>query len=479
MDLCYSDTLADFAGCFFNYQMNLYLSRGLDPDEYLKIFSLRDPDEIHQALDRRHKYGNYTRALVVYRDFCKAAFFQEKEIRDFYAECFRWVRWCVENTDLDKMGAPFPSTLTNEMLQDLCNIVYRDDSQGKIHAVMRQAHVILQTSFQTGTSYLALEGLFLEVMSDWDVNTPYVGDNHGQRLRKMFSAQSIGNQKSANAAMARGFHAFLQALPQENKYPRGEASTHFPRVNSFIWFVTNPLRVDRLEQEVIENSVIVKVSSKADFFDQFTVSTPDIAFESDGPIREQRIGTLVALAAGKNFAGTNPGIILINCAQPDDVQVFSDRKVHDWLQQMVRRDFATDLDAIGRKFREGQHRPGIFIDKVTLNDLLKDEETIKKTLALQGGAQEEIAEVSEEAWRETIVGLAPKHLQGQTVGGEPPSRKRKRQVDTGEKGSVKKPFGDEKVLGDADPKEEADNSTLFYGVVGIGTFLGIMFLSRA
>ena len=43
MDICYSDTLADFQGCYFNYQMNLYLSRGLSNEEYLKIKSDGNP----------------------------------------------------------------------------------------------------------------------------------------------------------------------------------------------------------------------------------------------------------------------------------------------------------------------------------------------------------------------------------------------------------------------------------------------------
>jgi len=56
MDICYSDTLADFQGCYFNYQMNLYLSRGLTNEEYLKIFAIQDPVEINDALQRRHQY---------------------------------------------------------------------------------------------------------------------------------------------------------------------------------------------------------------------------------------------------------------------------------------------------------------------------------------------------------------------------------------------------------------------------------------
>lgn len=59
-------------------------------------------------------------------------------------------------------------------------------------------------------------------------------------------------------------------------------------------------------------------------------------------------------------------------------------------------------------------------------------------------------------------------------------RKRKRaKVDTGEQGNaVRKPFTQPKVLKDDDPKHEADNSTIGYAIIGIGTFLGILFLSN-
>ena len=78
MDICYSDTLADFQGCYFNYQMNLYLSRGLSNEEYLKIYTLQDPVEINSALQRRHQYDRPEHALLAYRNFVKAAYFTEK-----------------------------------------------------------------------------------------------------------------------------------------------------------------------------------------------------------------------------------------------------------------------------------------------------------------------------------------------------------------------------------------------------------------
>ena len=475
MDLCYSDTLADFTGCFANYHMNRYLSRGLDPDEYLKVFSLTDPEEARKFMDRRHNYSNSQRALSLYRDFCKEAFFTEVQIRDFFAECLRWVHWCVSNYTADQVGAPFSSPIIREVLHDLAHIVYQNEGEEKIKGVMREAHDILLTEFGTGRAYLALEGIFLKLMADWDVTTQYVGDDHGQRMRRIFCAQSVGDQKSANAALARGFAAFHRALKDDDKFPRDQPGTHFPRINSYIWLLTNPLGLPSLEQEVIAASHIIKVQSKADLFDRFKVSTPDVAFEANGPIRTQRIAILVALAAGKNFSGqsqSNPGIVLIQCARPADISVFQGRIIGDWVNMMVRRDYATDLDLIGRTFREGQDRPGIYIDKLSLDGLLRDEHTIIQTQSLEegGAALAAEGEVTDDEYRKAIVGLSTTTRVRKT-------KRKFSQIDTGEKGSVKKALVDD-IAPDVDPKAEADNSTLFYGVLGIGTFLGVMFLSN-
>ena len=91
-----------------------------------------------------------------------------------------------------------------------------------------------------------------------------------------------------------------------------------------------------------------------------------------------------------------------------------------------------------------------------------------------------------EAYRKSIVGMAPKGLRDVTVPGEVteqagPKRKRKRKrvVDTGEDGdAVREPFTKPKVLEESDPKQKEDNSTIMYAVMGIGAFLGILFLSN-
>ena len=57
-------------------------------------------------------------------------------------------------------------------------------------------------------------------------------------------------------------------------------------------------------------------------------------------------------------------------------------------------------------------------------------------------------------------------------------KKRKRSVNTGEKGDLPSvPLEVEKKK-KPNPKEEADNSTLFYGILAIGTFIGVLFLNR-
>ena len=56
--------------------------------------------------------------------------------------------------------------------------------------------------------------------------------------------------------------------------------------------------------------------------------------------------------------------------------------------------------------------------------------------------------------------------------------KKRKRVDTGEKGTLPSvPLEVEKKK-KPNPKEEADNSTLFYGIIAIGTFIGVLFLNR-
>ena len=76
MDICYSDTLADFQGCYFNYQMNLYLSRGLSNEEYLKIFTLQDPAEINNALQASPEYLNKILDLKAWNHYIEDEFIE-------------------------------------------------------------------------------------------------------------------------------------------------------------------------------------------------------------------------------------------------------------------------------------------------------------------------------------------------------------------------------------------------------------------
>ena len=474
MDLCYSDSLHDFRGCFHNYQLNKYLSRGLDPDEYLKIFGATNAPEIRDLLQKRHEFTNPRHALLEYRDFCKAAHFKEKDIRDFFSLCLWYVKWCV--TNLPANTNPFPHALVQEILQDLAEHVYTQDSEGKVKGIMHEAHVRLQDSYTPGAAFLVCEELFDRVINDWNIEHEYAGDDHGQRLKSIFCAQSIGGQKCANVALARGFHEYYRDLPEETKYPRAQPSAEsgylFPRVNCFFLFVNNPFNLNSLESEFIATSQVIAIKSRADFFQgDFPFSTPDQLSNESGAIREQRTHMLIALAAGKNFID-NPTCDIL-AKNIDDVKPFRNHSVSDWVDFNESKAFGLDVDWEGRQFTNlGQARPGLFLDGLTLKALLGDEESLQA--------------VAGESYRKSIVGMAPKKLQGVTVPGEVTAvargkKKRKRSrsvVDTGEDGNpVKKPFETEAVK-DADPKEESDNSTIAYAIMGIGTFLGILFLSN-
>lgn len=476
MDLCYSDTLSDFRGCFFNYQMNLYLSRGCDPDEYLKVFDVTDMGQIRSYLNKRHLFQKPEQALVFYRDFCKNAYFTEKQIRDFFAECLGFVRLIMDQQQ-DHEVKPFPRDVVVEILTDLANIVYRGDSSSKISTLMEEARVRLQDNYEPGHAYTALQNLFAQILSDWDVKTQYVGDDHGQRMKSIFCAESMGTQASANCALARGFYNFFTGLPDNEKFPRHRLSnSNFPRVNSYFWFVNNPFNMQSLEAEVVAASKVITKSSAGDFFKKFEYSKPEQTGETfqGGALQEQRTALVIALAAGKNFLLQNPAVDLF-VPGPDDVKPFHDKNVGDWVHTMRMRAFAKDVDWDGRCFIRGDRRPGIYIDAISYQGLLEDEEIIGSSMP-----------DPEEAYRQSILAMAPKHLQDVTVPGEvspsPPlarPRKRKRvTISTDEGGKqVRKPFFRE-VQKDVDPKAEADNATIWYGVLGIGTFLGIMFLSR-
>ena len=153
---------------------------------------------------------------------------------------------------------PFPHALVQEILQDLAEHVYTQDSEGKVKGIMHEAHVRLQDSYTPGSAFLVCEELFDRVINDWDVEHEYAGDDHGQRLKSIFCAQSIGGQKCANVALARGFHEYYRDLPEETKYPRAQPSAEsgyrFPRVNCFFLFVNNPFNLQSLESEFIATS---------------------------------------------------------------------------------------------------------------------------------------------------------------------------------------------------------------------------------
>ena len=147
MDICYSDTLADFQGCFFHYQMNLYLSRNITGEEYLKIFPLQNPADIRDRLQRRHQYDRPEHAMLAYRDFCKRAYFTERNIRDFFAECLHYVHWCVTDGRVaESDDICFSQALIAEILEDIAQFVYRNDDKGKIAGVRRSKTSVEMTT---------------------------------------------------------------------------------------------------------------------------------------------------------------------------------------------------------------------------------------------------------------------------------------------------------------------------------------------
>ena len=190
--------------------MNRYLSTGLDPDEYLKVFDITNINEIRQHLSRRHDHVEPRHALLRYRDFCRTAYLKEVEIRDFFAMCLWYVKWCLQNKPPN--SNPFPAPLVREILEDLADIVYRKDSERKIEEVLQEAHNRLQGDWTLGSAFLVCEDLFVQVLTDWNVEHDYAGDDHGQRLKKIFCAESVGQQKCANTALQRGFYSFAQDL---------------------------------------------------------------------------------------------------------------------------------------------------------------------------------------------------------------------------------------------------------------------------
>ena len=269
LDLSYSNSLGDFRGCFFNYQMNRYLSRGLDPDEYLKVFSESDMHQRRNYLHKRHLFVKPHQALVEYRDFCRDAFLTESQIRDFFVLCLAHVKWVTENFDPQRVGAPFSSKILQEVLHDLANIVYESETGDKVKTVMRAAHESLQAQFTPGKAYAVLEPLFTQCFKDWDVSQDYVGDDHGQRMQNIFCAESMGDQVSANCALSRGFYAFFQSLPEGEKFPRFTLeSSPFKGINCYFLFANNPLNTSSLETEFIHNSITVNKASRADFFNR-------------------------------------------------------------------------------------------------------------------------------------------------------------------------------------------------------------------
>ena len=490
LDLSYSNSLGDFRGCFFNYQMNRYLSRGLDPDEYLKVFSESDMQQRRNYLHKRHLFVKPHQALVAYRDFCREAFLTETQIRDFFVMCGGHAKWIVENFDPQDIGYPFSAKIVQEILHDLANIVYARETGDKVQEVLRAAHEELQQDFTPGKAYIALEPLFIQVFEDWDVSQDYVGDDHGKRLQNIFCAQSMQNQPSANCALNRGFNAFYQGLPDNEKFPRFTLeNSPFKGVNCYFLFCNNPLNTNSLESEFVHNSITVDKASRADFFHKFPNAKPYTQMPNvGGVVEEVRTSLVIALAAGHNFLQRDPYCDLLHSASPEEVKPFPDMNIGDWLHTMVVRSFANDLDYDGKTFREGQARPGVYISKMGLKDIFEDEEIISATSPEQH---------DEESYRQAILGMAPKTLQEQSVPGEEisafqaekikrrQSRKRRRgdetepvKVDTGEGGKKIKVAFETEAQEDIDPKVEQDTSTMFYAFIGVGTFLGLIFLNR-
>jgi hypothetical protein len=475
MDLCYSDSLNEFRGCFFNYQMNKYLSRNVSPEEYLKIFGLGDIQEIRSHLNRRHVYANSHRALVEYRNFCSEAFFTEKDIKGFFEDCIGYVNYvCTFDQEALKGEMPFPYVLCLEILEDLASIVYRNDSERVKRDVLGRARDLLIDDYEPGKAYKVLAPVFKQLFENWDVSSDYVGDDHGQRMKHIFCAQSMANQKSANDALARGFYNFYQGLPGGKKFPLHTLdSPNLPGVNCYFLFVNNPLNANSLEAEFLQSSKIIKIGSKGDFFKQFPYSNPSSESRAKGgPVVEQRMALVVALAAGKNFLLQNPNVDLFSPGI-DGVKPFRDHNIGDWLSTMESRAFAEDVDWDGRRFLHGEKRPGLYIDHVSLSGLLSDENTI-------ASAAEEVAQSLDDddlpGYREAIEALS--------IGSKSPARPRssrkskRKRVRTEEEGRpIAEPL-QKKTQKDVDPKSESDNSTILYAILGIGTFLGIVFLNN-
>ena len=494
LDLSYSNSLGDFRGCFFNYQMNRYLSRSLDPDEYLKVFSESDMQQRRNYLHRRHLFVKPHQALVAYRDFCREAFLTESQIRDFFVMCMGYVKWINENFSAAELRGPaaFSAPILREALNDIANIVYANETGDKVKTVMRAAHDALQQEYEPGHAYSVLEPIFTQCFKDWDVSQDYVGDDHGQRMQNIFCAESMAEQVSANCALARGFYAFFQSLPEGEKFPRFTIEdSPFQGVNCYFLFANNPLNTSSLETEFIHNSITVNKASRADFFNRFKNAKPYTQMPNvGGVVEEVRTSLVIALAAGHNFLQRDPFCDLLHSVSPEEVRPFPDMNIGDWIHTMVVRSFANDLDFDGKTFREGQARPGVYISKMGVKDVLEDEEIISATSPEQH---------DEESYRQAILGMAPKTLQEQSVPGEEisafqaekikrrQSRKRRRgdetsppdvKVDTGEGGKKIKVAFETEAQDDVDPKVEQDTSTMFYAFIGIGTFLGLIFLNR-
>ena len=401
--------------------------------------------------------------MLAYRNFCKAAYFTEKDIRDFFAECLHYVHWCVTDgmvTESDDVC--FSQALIAEILEDIAGFVYRNDDKGKIAGVMGEARQLWTEDYDSGKAYLQVEGLFARVLSEWNVEQDYVGDHHGTRMRHIFCAQSVGSQKSANSALFRGFRAYQNSRPEGDKHPTVKGSI-FMRITSPSWFISNPLNVVSLQNTFHTECKIITVRSKGDFFRKFEASAPLSTYIPDnGPVQDQRINLIVSLAAGKNFRHKNPEADLIRAAGPDDVGPFGSENVHDWVNGYLTRAFGNDVVWEGKVFRGAQSRPGVYLDQEALAQIEHDEKTIMK--------------VQEKAYRESILGMAPKHLKDVTVPGMDPEA----QVVTAEQAeSITKPLEEVTVEEPVpDPKKEKDDSTLLYCVLGIGAFIGLIFATK-
>ena len=481
MDLCYSDTFHDFTGVFANYHLNKYLSRGLTSDEYVKIFPC-DIEEARSRLQKRFEYGRHEQAFSTYELFCKDAYFSESDIRDFFGECLNFVRWCVTEGKQQGDESPFSIPIVSEILEDLARIVYRNDDQGKLTLVMKNLAEAFQEVSSAQEPYIRAEPLFAKVLLEWDVSIDFVGDDHGQRMKSIFCAESFGNQKSANSALARGFHQYYLSCPEDDKFPiHALPEAKFPIANCYFWFVNNPFRTNDLTEEFMRAACVKKVGSKGDFFHQFPFTKPWLQAKNlpSGQARDQRVALLSTLAVGKNFLHRNPECSLL-VPGLDDVSVFGETKVTDWVNGMIRAPFAENCDWQGRTTLMGDARPGLYIDAASLEQVIRDENSLAAVLA----PPDPVPEMTPEEVREMYIGLAPKHLKDVIVPGEleqiaqiERGKKRKR-VDTGEKGTLPSvPLEVEKKK-KPNPKEEADNSTLFYGILAIGTFIGVLFLNR-